>query len=449
MRQRHFYLLFIMLLGLFISQPTNNSLLAQDPASEISQLVNSLRAGFGLAPFQYNGTLAAAAQNHANWMASTAVYSHTQTNGSTPQTRADAVGYGGYVSENIVGGTKLTPSQGVTWWRNSAVHFNTMVSTRYTQMGIGFATGQGQNFYVLVVGNPGGAAPRRTVTQNPAPIAVAPIVLSEPQEDGSIVHQVLDGQTFWAIAARYEVPLTDLFLFNNLTENSLLKPGDSLIIRLAEGQEPPPTPTPPASHVVQEGDTAWSIAAWYNISLDELLWFNNLTEDDFLQPGDEVTIRIPEGAAPPPTATPLTNHVVEAGQSLWEIAARYRISLDELLTWNGLSENTILQPGDELRVIPPPTATAVPSPTPTLAATTETAVSTPMVEEIIPTHTPTVAAVEAITAVQPTPTSPPLPLAASATVNNAPSSLTIALIIFALGLIAFAGVVIFVLQRNS
>ena len=98
MKQRHLYLLLCVLLGLLVSQPNNNSLLAQDPASQITQLVNSLRAGFGLTPFQYNGTLAAAAQNHANWMASTAQYSHTQTNGSTPQTRADSVGYSGYVS---------------------------------------------------------------------------------------------------------------------------------------------------------------------------------------------------------------------------------------------------------------------------------------------------------------------------------------------------------------
>ena len=36
-----------------------------DPASEIFQLINQFRASQGLPPFQYNGTLAGAAQSHA------------------------------------------------------------------------------------------------------------------------------------------------------------------------------------------------------------------------------------------------------------------------------------------------------------------------------------------------------------------------------------------------
>lgn len=432
------------LLVLWVPQTTT----AQDPASEIIQLVNGVRTSFGLAPFQYSPALAIAAQSHANWMGSTAVYSHTGAGGSTPQTRADSAGYAGYVSENIVGGTSLTPQQGVTWWRNSAVHFNTMVSTRYTQIGAGYAVGHGQNFYVIVVGNPSERPVQRAAQVNPAPVAVAPIVLSQPSEDGSIVHEVLTGQTFWAIAARYEVSLDNLFLFNNLNENSILSPGDKLTIRLAEGQEPPPTPTPPPFHVVQDGDTAWTIAAWYNISLSDLLWFNNLSEDDFLQPGDEVIIRLEEGQLPPPTPTPLTNHIVEQGQSLWGIAGRYRISLADLLAWNNLGENPILQPGDELRILPPPTATPIPTATESPVATATTAVLPTVIalEEVETTVTE--AAVPAqVLAQNPQPTAT-LPLTATAA-SAAPSFLTIGIIVFALGLTALAGVVLMILRQNS
>lgn len=452
-QKRPYWLLFGLLAGLLVlSQPaTTRNAAAQDPTARIIQLVNGVRANFGLTPFQYNAALAIAAQNHANWMASTAIYSHTGAGGSTPQTRAQRAGYVGYVSENIVGGTGLTPQQGVTWWRNSAVHFNTMISTRYTQVGVGYAVGHGQNFYAMVVGNPSNRPPRQAAQINPAPVAVAPIVLSEPKEDGSIVHQVLAGQTFWAIAARYEVALSDLFLFNNLTEDSLLKPGDTLVIRLAEGQEPPPTPTPPPFHIVREGETAWTIAAWYNISLADLLWYNSLDEDDFLQPGDEVKIRLEEGELPPPTATPITTHIVAQGQSLWEIAGRHRLTLAELLDWNGLSENAILQPGDELRIVPPPTATAVPTPTaesiaataienlvvPTATATaTETAVSPPIEQAAQPLAT------------NPEPTAT-ISLVGATTTSTAPSFLTIGIIIFALGLMAFAGVVIMILRQGG
>ncbi|MCB8986169.1 MAG: LysM peptidoglycan-binding domain-containing protein [Ardenticatenaceae bacterium] len=241
---------------------------AQSPTTDILTLVNALRASYGLPPFEYNPTLAVAAQNHANWMSQTAVYSHTGAGGSTPQTRANAAGYPGYVSENIVGGTKLTPQQGVTWWRNSAVHFNTMISTRYTQAGVGFAQGHDQNFYVLVVGQPDDAPVATTDRQEEVayaniPFFVEPIEVSPPREDGSIWHTVGEGHTLWAIAARYEVSIADIMLYNNLTEDSTIQPGDELLIRLAEGQEPPPTPTPPATHKVQPGDSAGPFAhAW-------------------------------------------------------------------------------------------------------------------------------------------------------------------------------------------
>ena len=374
---------FIWLLGLllavgFLGRPSPAPVTAQgDPASQVFQLVNRVRASYGLAPFQWNSALAAAAQNQASFMAANSVYSHTGAGGSSPQSRAAAAGYAGRVTENIVGGTDLTPGQGVIWWQNSPVHFNAMISTRYTEAGVGFAAGSGQNFYALVVGNPSDAPPARgTQEAAAAPVFVAPIVLSPPREDGSVVHTVLPGHTAWAIAARYEITLEQLYLYNNLNEDSLLSPGDELLIRLAEGQAPPPTPTPPVFHLVRAGETLWTIAARYRTELATLLWLNGLTEDDFLQPGDEIKIRLMEGEAPPPTPTPQQAHIIQTGDTAWGIALRYGLTLEQLLSYNNLAQNAILQVGKALLIVPPtPAATPTPEATPTLEAT-PTAVAT-------------------------------------------------------------------------
>ena len=84
---------------------------------------------------------------------------------------------------------------------------------------------------------------------------------------------------------------------------------------LAEGEEPPPTPTPPTTYQVQEGDSLWSIAAKNNLTVDQLLDYNNLTENSFIVPGDELTIRQVE-PSPTPTgqATP-TADPANAGES--------------------------------------------------------------------------------------------------------------------------------------
>ncbi len=341
------------------------------PTNDILQLVNQVRAEYGLPPVSYNASLATAAQNHANFIAANAIYSHIGVNGSTWQDRAEAAGYTGYAGENLVGGTRLTPQQGVTWWRNSAVHFSNMLNPRWTEAGVGFAIGSGQNFYVMVFGTPNDAPPPRESQQVvDVPFIVAPIELAQPNEDGSIIHTVLEGHTLWAIAARYEVSLADLYLFNGMNEDSVLNPGDKLTIRLADGQPPPPTPTPPVSHIVREGESLWSIAANYKTDLATLLWLNGLPDDAVVHPGNEIKVRLLPGEAPPPTPTPQLTHIVTSGDTAWGIALQYGLTLDQLAAFNNISPDTLLQIGQEL-IIRPPTATPEPTPTPEPTSTPE------------------------------------------------------------------------------
>ncbi|RMG98757.1 MAG: LysM peptidoglycan-binding domain-containing protein [Chloroflexi bacterium] len=411
------------------------------PALEILQLVNSFRVTNGLPPFQLNSALTIAAQTHADWMAANIIFDqHVEDNGSTPQSRAAAAGYVGRVVENIVGGTGMTPHQGLIWWQNSPVHYNTLVTTRYIEAGVGYASNGGANFYVLLVGVPAdhpGAPPPNTTNDSPEPLFITPIELAQPREDGSIVHVVQPGQALWSIAAYYEVPLSELLLINNLTPDSFIKPGDEIIVRLPDGASLPPTPTPPLTHVVQEGESLWSIAARYNLKLADLLWFNNLTEDAILRPGDELMIRLAPGQSPPPTPTPILTHVVRAGQTLWDIALTYGLSLDELLAYNGLSAEAIIRPGDVLFVRPPvptavsemsPTVTPIPQPSPTPSPT-----FTP-----VPTEATMSVRSETETAVSPTPT--PIPETGNALITWGGTLLLI-------GLMILVGAIYF-LRRN-
>ena len=353
------------------------------PAAEIFQLINEFRASLGLPPFQYNGTLASAAQNHANWMATNVIYSHTGAGGSSPLTRATAAGYSGYVVENIVGGWSMSPRQGLIWWQNSPLHYNTLVTSAYPQAGIGFAGNGQENMYVLVVGRPPGpyesASRPQAAPASAAPLIITPIELAEPGEDGSIVHVLQQGQAMWTIAAYYDVDLGYLYLINGLTEENVLHPGDEVTVRLAEGQVPPPTPTPPLTHTVREGESAWSVALQNGIGLDYLYLLNNMNADSMLQPGDQLVVRLAEGQAPPPTPTPPTHHVVRDGQSLWLIAALYSLTLEELIALNDLTTESVIRSGDQLLIRFLPTATPIPptgtpAPQTTAIAQAETAV---------------------------------------------------------------------------
>jgi LysM repeat protein len=368
---------------------------AEAQGNEVLQLVNAVRAEYGLAPVSFNAQLAAAAQGHANFIATEGIYSHYGVNGSTWQDRAQAAGYPGWAGENLVGGTRLTPQQGVTWWRNSAIHFTNMLNPRWTEAGVGFAVGNGQNFYVMVFGTQNDAPPPQAEAVVDVPFIVAPIQLAAPNPDGSIVHVVGEGHTFWAIAARYEVSIADLYLFNGMNEDTLLNPGDKLTIRLADGQPPPPTPTPPTTHTVREGESLWTIAAAYRTNLDTLLWLNGVTIDHVVYAGDQVKVRLGEGEAPPPTPTPQQSHIVRAGDTAFGIALQYGLSLDDLLAFNKLSADALLQIGQELLIRPPtptPEPTLMPTPTMTSAAVA-LAPSAFRAASLTPTRAPTAVAV--------------------------------------------------------
>ena len=170
--------LFGILLCLFILVGEVTAVQAQS-ASAIFQEVNQFRINNGLVPFQYSSALASAAQNQANYMAANTVFSsHVGAGGSTPQSRASAAGYVGRVSENIVGGTGMTAARGLTWWVNSPVHYNTLITSRYQEAGTGFATNGNENFYVLVVGQPSDAPPPPAADNSPEPLFITPITLA-------------------------------------------------------------------------------------------------------------------------------------------------------------------------------------------------------------------------------------------------------------------------------
>lgn len=389
MRQLHKLLVVVLLAITTTLQPfmAPQPTAAQDRASEMIAVINQFRAELGLAGFQANSALNAAAQQQANLMAQTATFTHNWANGSTPQSRANNAGYNGRVVENIVGGWEMTPRQGLIWWQNSPVHYNTIASSRYTEIGSGYAVFGNQTYYAIVVGNPGSNPNKETINrEQPEPVKVIPITLSTPREDGSIVHPVQEGQSLWMLAAHYDIPLAELLYLNSLGEDDFISPGDEIYIRLAEGQAPPPTPTPPFTHIVKKDETPWSIAARYNLTIADFLWYNSLPQDAILRPGDEVVIRLREDQPPPPTPTPQLTYKVQSGDTLWGIAGRFNLTLEQLLTFNNLPSDPLLQIGQELFIRQPATPTAAPT-----ATSTPTAVPTELPPSLTPTATAAVA----------------------------------------------------------
>ncbi len=111
-------------------------------------------------------------------------------------------------------------------------------------------------------------------------------------------------------------------------------------------------------YIIEPGDGLWSIAAKFDITLDTLLWANNLNQNSIIQPGQKLVILPVSGVI----------HHVEAGDTVSEIAPKYKAKAAEIISFNALSGEADIFIGDILvipnGVMPPPPAKYVPAQVP-------------------------------------------------------------------------------------
>jgi len=165
-----------------------------------------------------------------------------------------------------------------------------------------------------------------------------------PEGIGSNVYVVQRGDTLYSIANKYNITVAELKAANNLTSN-LLNVGQSLLI-------PTTTPEPPASdeyliYNVKRGDSLYSIAREFNTTVDELIRFNQLSSSN-LSIGQQLLI--PLGNNDDDESDVINYYTVQLGDSLYSIAQRFGTTVDELIQRNNLT-TTVLQVGDRL-IIP-------------------------------------------------------------------------------------------------
>jgi len=113
--------------------------------------------------------------------------------------------------------------------------------------------------------------------------------------------------------------------------------------------EEPVQPAATAVYTVQPGDTLASIASTHDTTVDELLRLNDLPEPNLLHAGQAIFLP-PSPAAAAGTAA----HIVEAGETLALIAAKYQTSVETLLELNHLADPNFIPVGEALIVPGPP-----------------------------------------------------------------------------------------------
>lgn len=142
------------------------------------------------------------------------------------------------------------------------------------------------------------------------------------------------GDTLYGIGKQFGITVEELKLENDLTNNTI---SVGQVLRI-------PTTATTSLYIVKRGDTLYSIANKYNVSVNELMRINNLKSTN-LAIGQQ--LRIPINGVP--STSNYIIYTVKVGDSLYSIAKKYNVSVDTLINENSLVSTT-LAIGQKLKI---------------------------------------------------------------------------------------------------
>jgi LysM repeat protein len=323
----------------------------QVSAYELILAMNTLRVSYGLPALIEDPIVNAVAQSTAAIMAANNMSWHI----GDVRGRIAAAGYGAggtvWATENFaVSSGGMGIDEIMAAWADPD-HMRPAVNPAYCHVGAGMAQSpDGRIYYILQAAyvsgqecgsassSPGGTLQPGAVP-NPVSQLIIPVKIATPDAEGKIFHDVQAGQSFWSIAIAYQITIHDLEVWNNLSRNTPLRAGQRLFV---PGKDTAgyATPTPfgmivPAApdadgkiiHEVQAYQALFTIAEAYHVSVDWILTLNGLQADWPLQIGQKLVIS-PGNITPSPTLSNIQKLTPEGDGNYY-----HTVRSGETLSW--------------------------------------------------------------------------------------------------------------------
>lgn len=237
--------------------PRQQVIAASITSQDLINLINDWRVNrYGYTPLTVNSILMSSAQWTAQYMAA----NNSEWHIGNVTGRVRDAGYGGgkevVATENFAysyGGISI--AELIPYWEDEA-HQYPASKEQYKEIGAAVVRGPDREYYIVHAAFVLGYNAAGTTDPNITPVAtinnvVSPIMTSTPLADGTIYHEVLAGQSLWAIAVAYFGPHPDMTSFeeqimkqNGMTLSNQIWPGDKLLIQPSLTPTVSPTITP-------------------------------------------------------------------------------------------------------------------------------------------------------------------------------------------------------------
>lgn len=161
------------------------------------------------------------------------------------------------------------------------------------------------------------------------------------------------GDTLWDIAQAHGMTVSQLRRLNNLASNRIYA-GRELIVS-HQKQKPVSSSGSMTEYKVRRGDNLWKIASRFGTTVSRLKRANGLVSNE-IYPGNK--LMVPSGSSSKTltysdegrTPSDFIYYTIRRGDSLWEIARKHNVSIDDLASWNNIRSKSRLYPGNRLKI---------------------------------------------------------------------------------------------------
>lgn len=155
---------------------------------------------------------------------------------------------------------------------------------------------------------------------------------------------VRNGDTLWDIAVAHGVTVSALKRANSLSSNRIYA-GRELVIPGGKQSSADPKPVF-VKYKVRRGDNLWKIAKARGTTVEIIKGANGLVSNE-IYPG--MSLMVPEYTSSN-TGEELIYYRIKRGDSLWKISHEHNVSIDDLVSWNDLSPDSRLYPGQQIKI---------------------------------------------------------------------------------------------------
>jgi len=208
-------------------------------------------------------------------------------------------------------------------------------------------------------------------------------------------HKVKTGETLWQISQQYGVQVKRLKKYNHLPDNQSLVAGNMIWLssnkpkgdEMIEADEPavelmenktfdwgtapaanrqvsiqpadrstvPPSQPINETHVVQAGETLYSISRQHNLTVNDLKLLNNIDSQGELKPGQELKVTVNEDVEQEMPGTGSlsaengTFHEVKLSDTLYSVARQYGVTIKDLMECNNKKDFSVSL-GERLKI---------------------------------------------------------------------------------------------------